>query len=154
MKGNKKIIDRLNKLLADELTAVNQYAIQAEMCDNWGYAKLAEKLKKHSLDEMKHAEKLIERVIFLEGEPGLLPLNKISIGKDVAEQFIQDSLSENSAIKLYNTSIKLAVELDDEGTASLLRTILNDEEEHLNWLDSQYDLISQIGIQNYLTEQL
>ena len=154
MKGNKKVIERLNKLLADELAAVHQYTIQSEMCSNWGYSQLAEKLRKHSLDEMKHSEKLIERIIFLEGEPSIQSAGKFSIGKDVAEQFIQDSLSENSAIKLYNSSIKLAVEFDDEGTADLLRSILKDEEAHLDWLDSQYDLMGQIGIQIYLCEQI
>ena len=154
MKGNKKIIERLNKLLSEELSAVNQYVIQSEMCSNWGYNKLAKKLKEHSVEEMGHAEKIIERIVFLEGIPLIQSSNKISIGKDVAEQLIQDSLSENTAIKMYNGSIKLATEYEDEGTSELLRSILVDEEKHLDWLDSQYDLIGQIGIQNYLTEQI
>ena len=154
MKGNKKVIERLNKLLSEELSAVHQYVIQAEMCSNWGYSHLSDKLKKHSLDEMSHAEQLIERIVFLEGIPAIHPSSKMILGKDVSEQFIQDSLAENSAIKLYNSSIRLATEADDEGTAEMLRGILKDEEKHLDWLDSQYDLIGQIGIQNYLTEQI
>ena len=153
MKGNEKIIAQLNALLADELTAINQYMVHSEMCSNWGYAKLHEAIEGRAITEMKHAEKLIERIIFLEGTPTVNALNKIDIGAQVVPQFENDRAAEEIAIQAYNEGIRLAVELGDNGTRSLLESILTDEEGHIDWLEAQLDQIDQMGIQNYLVEQ-
>ena len=154
MKGNPKIIEILNALLTGELTAINQYIVHSEMCSNWGYEKLHKADEKRAIDEMKHAEKLITRILFLEGIPVVSHLNKISIGSDVAAQHKNDMLSEVETISLYNNGIKLAAEVGDSGTRELLESILKDEEVHLDWLEAQISQISQIGIQNYLADQL
>jgi len=154
MKGNKRIIERLNALLADELTAINQYMVQSEMCANWGYEKLHKAIEKRAIDEMKHAEKLIGRIIFLEGSPTVTKLNKIEIGADVKTQHENDQKAEEGAIQAYNADIKLAVEVGDNGTRELLESILKDEEEHIDWIEAQLDQIKQMGMQNYLVEQL
>ena len=153
MKGQDKIIVKLNSLLADELTAINQYMVHSEMCDNWGYGKLHKSVETRAVDEMKHAEKLIGRIIFLEGRPAVGNLNKISIGPDVEAQIKNDWTAEDGAIKSYNDGIRLAVELGDNGSRELMESILKDEEAHIDWLEAQQDQISQMGIQNYLTEQ-
>jgi len=154
MKGNDRIIARLNDLLADELTAINQYMVQSEMCDNWGYEKLHKAFEKRAVDEMKHAERLIARVLFLEGTPIVSKLNKINIGAEVETQHANDLKSEQGAIQAYNESINLAVQVGDNGTRELLEAILKDEEAHIDWLEAQLDQIKQMGIQNYLVEQL
>jgi bacterioferritin len=154
MKGNKKVIERLNALLADELTAINQYIVHAEMCANWGYARLHESIEKRAITEMKHAEKLIERILFLEGTPIVSKLNTMQIGADVQAQFESDLAAEQMAVKAYNEGIELAVEVGDNGTRTLLESILSDEEDHVDWLEMQLDQIKQIGLQNYLTEQV
>ena len=154
MKGNEGIIARLNDLLADELTAINQYMVQSEMCDNWGYEKLHKALEKRAIDEMKHAERLIARILFLEGTPNVSKLNKINIGADVESQHGNDMKSEQGAIQAYNESIDLAVKHGDNGTRELLEQILKDEEDHLDWIEAQLDQIHQMGIQNYLAEQI
>ena len=154
MKGNKEIIEQLNFLLKDELTAVNQYIVHSEMCRNWGYNRLYEVIKKRAIGEMKHAEKIIERIIFLEGRPEVGSLNQITIGKDIKEQFSHDRLAEEEAVKAYNEAITLAVRLNDDGSAELFRSILHDEEEHLEWLETQTDQIEQLELSNYLVEQL
>jgi bacterioferritin len=154
MKGNQKIIDKLNALLADELTAINQYMVHSEMCDNWGYERLHKAEEKRAVDEMKHAEKLIARILFLEGIPIVTTLNKISIGAAVEAQHKNDWNAENDAIASYNDGIKLAVELADNGTRELMESILREEEEHIDWIEAQLDQINQMGIQNYLVEQL
>jgi bacterioferritin len=154
MKGNAKIIATLNAQLADELTAISQYMVHSEMCDNWGYGKLHTKIEKRAIDEMKHAEKLIARIIFLEGLPKVSALNKISIGADVLAQLKNDHSAEAGAIKTYNAAIKEAVALGDNGTRELLESILKDEEDHIDWLEAQMDQITQMGIQNYLVEQV
>jgi len=154
MKGNEKIIEKLNDLLSDELTAVNQYMVHAEMCDNWGYERLHKSDEKRAIDEMKHAEKLIARILFLEGRPIVSNYKKVDIGAEVALQHKNDLASELGAIASYNDGIRLAAELGDNGTRDLLQDILNDEEKHLDFLEAQLDQIHQIGIQNYLTEQL
>jgi bacterioferritin len=154
MKGDPKILKTLNMLLADELTAINQYMVHSEMCDNWGYGRLHEKIEKRAIDEMKHAEKLIARILFLEGTPIVSKLNDITIGADVEKQLKNDQLSEESAIKAYNAAIKESVELHDNGTRELLESILKDEEDHIDWLEAQIDQINQMGIQNYLADQL
>jgi bacterioferritin len=154
MKGNKKIIDTLNDLLADELTAINQYMVHAGMCDNWNYEKLHKKIEKRAIDEMKHAEKIIERILFLEGSPTVSKLNKINIGADIEKQHKNDWSAEETAIKSYNDAIRLATDVGDNGTRELLESILTEEEEHIDWIEAQVDQISQMGIQRYLVEQI
>ena len=154
MKGNEGIIEKLNFLLADELTAISQYMVQAEMCANWGYKKLAETIEKRAIDEMKHAEKHIDRIIFLEGRPVVSELNKIRIGENVEAFHKNDWDAEDGAIKAYNDSIKLAVELEDNGSREMLESILKDEEDHIDWIEAQIDQIKQMGIQVYLSEQV
>ena len=153
MQGNAKVIEQLNARLADELTAINQYMVHAEMCDNWGYEHLHEAIQKHAIDEMKHAEKLIGRILFLEGRPTVSKLNKISIGPDVEKMHKNDWKAEETAVKDYNADIRLAVELGDNGTRELFESILTDEEKHIDWIEAQLDQIEQMGIQNYLVEQ-
>lgn len=154
MKGNEKIIQKLNELLSDELTAINQYMVHSEMCDNWGYEKLHKAVEKRAIDEMKHAEKLIGRIIFLEGIPVVHNLQKIHIGADVKVQIQNDHISEEGAVKSYNDGIRLATEVDDNGTRELLDAILKDEEDHIDWLEAQLDQIGQMGISTYLAEQV
>lgn len=154
MKGNEKIMATLNDLLADELTAINQYMVHSEMCDDWGYGRLHKLVEKRAIDEMKHAEKLIGRILFLEGTPIVSNLKKINIGADVEQQYKNDWNAEIDAIKAYNAAIKLASEVGDNGTRDFLQSILNDEEEHLDWLETQMEQIKQIGVQNYLVEQM
>ncbi|HEY5157074.1 MAG TPA: bacterioferritin [Anaerolineales bacterium] len=154
MKGNDRIIEKLNFLLADELTAISQYMVQAEMCANWGYKILTETIEKRAKDEMKHAEKHIDRIIFLEGRPVVSELNKMRIGENVEAFHKNDWDAENGAIKAYNDSIKLAVELEDSGTREMLESILKDEEDHIDWIEAQLDQIIQMGIQVYLSEQI
>jgi bacterioferritin len=154
MKGNPKIIKMLNTVLADELTAVNQYMVHAEMCENWGYDELAEAVQKRAVDEMKHAEKLIARILFLDGKPIVSNLNPIHIGGEVEAQLKNDWNAENDAIKSYNAAIKLAVDVGDNGTRELFESILKDEEVHIDWLEAQQDQIKQMGIGNYLVEQV
>lgn len=153
MKGNEKILDTLNRLLADELTAINQYMVHSEMCDNWRYERLHKEIEKRAIDEMKHAEKLIGRILFLEGIPVVSNLNKIMIGSEIEMQHKNDLVAETGAVKAYNDAIRLAVEVGDNGTRELLESILKDEENHLDWLEAQLDQIRQMGIQNYLVEQ-
>lgn len=153
MKGNAKIIDSLNARLAEELTAINQYMVHSEMCDNWNYAKLHKVIEKRAIDEMKHAEKLIARILFLDGRPIVSTLNKITIGAEVEKMHNNDHAAEADAIKGYNESIRLAVEVGDNGSRELLEGILHEEEDHIDLLEAQLDQIKQMGIQNYLAEQ-
>jgi bacterioferritin len=154
MKGNDRVIEKLNALLADELTAISQYMVQAEMCANWGYKHLAEVIEKRAMDEMKHAEKHISRIIFLEQKPVVSELNKIHIGEVVEAFHKNDWESESGAIQAYNAAIQVAVEVGDNGTRELLESILKDEEEHIDWIEAQLDQIKQMGIQVYLSEQI
>jgi bacterioferritin len=154
MKGNDKIIEKLNDLLSDELTAINQYMVHSEMCANWGYEKLHEGAEKRAIDEMKHAERLIGRILFLDGKPTVSSLKKISIGPEVEDQHRNDWAAEDGAVKSYNDGIRLAVEVGDNGTRELFESILKDEEAHIDWLESQLDQIKQIGIHIYLVEQI
>ena len=153
MKGNDKIIATLNEMLADELTAINQYIVHSEMCANWGYERLHKANEKRAIDEMKHAEKLIGRILFLEGTPIVSKLNKINIGADVEAQHKNDCKSEQGAIQGYNEGIALAVQVGDNGSRELLESILKDEEDHIDWIEAQLDQVRQMGIQNYLVEQ-
>jgi bacterioferritin len=154
MKGNDRVVEKLNALLADELTAISQYMVQAEMCANWGYKHLAEVIEKRAMDEMKHAEKHISRIIFLEQKPVVSELNKIHIGEVVEAFHKNDWESESGAIQAYNAAIQVAVEVGDNGTRELLESILKDEEEHIDWIEAQLDQIKQMGIQVYLSEQI
>ena len=154
MKGNEKILAVLNDLLSDELTAISQYMVHAEMCDNWKYEKLAKVVEERAITEMKHAEKLIARIIFLEGMPVVSNLKKINIGASVEAQLKNDQAAEEGAVKAYNAGIRLAVEVGDNGSRELLEDTLEDEEDHLDWLEAQADQIAQMGIQIYLTEQV
>jgi bacterioferritin len=154
MKGNDQIIVTLNELLADELTAINQYMVHSEMCANWQYGRLHEAIEKRAIEEMRHAEKLIGRLLFLQGNPTVSKLNAITIGADVQTQFKNDLSAEGDAIRAYNKGIQLAVEVGDNGTRALFESILQDEEDHLDWIEAQLDQIEQIGIQNYLVEQI
>ncbi|NLT67274.1 MAG: bacterioferritin [Acidobacteria bacterium] len=153
MKGDPGVIQTLNDLLADELTAINQYMVQSEMCANWGYEKLHKAIEKRAIDEMKHAEKLIARIIFLDGSPTVNKLNAINIGQDVETMHRNDQSSETTAIKDYNAAIQKCVQAGDNGSRELLKAILKDEEDHLDWLEAQLDQIQQMGIQNYLVDQ-
>jgi bacterioferritin len=154
MKGNEKVIERLNARLADELTAISQYMVHAEMCEDWGYEKLHEAVEKRAIAEMKHAEKLIARILFLEGLPIVSELNQMHIGADVEAQLKSDWQAEHDAIQEYNADIRAAAEYGDHGTHQLLKSILADEEEHIDWIETQIGQIAQMGIQNYLVEQV
>ncbi|MEJ2469877.1 MAG: bacterioferritin [Desulfuromonadales bacterium] len=153
MKGNKLLIDALNDRLAEELAAINQYFVHAEMCEDWGYTTLQTEIKQRSIQEMLHAEKLIERILFLEGKPIVSKLGPISIGKKVDEMHQKDWNAEEDAIKKYNDTIRLAAEVGDNGTKTILEEILKEEEAHIDWLEEQQDQIEQMGIQIYLAEQ-
>lgn len=153
MKGDPNVIEVLNTLLADELTAINQYMVQAEMCDNWGYERLHKAIEKSAIDEMKHAEKLIARILFLEGSPTVSKLNPMNIGGDVEAILKNNYASELDAVKSYNEGIARCVQAADNGSRELLKIILKDEEDHVDWLEAQLDQIRQMGIQNYLSRQ-
>jgi bacterioferritin len=154
MKGNEQVLAKLNFFLADELTAISQYMVHSEMCANWGYEHLHEAIEKRAIDEMKHAEKLIARILFLEGKPILSELNPLCIGATVEEQLNNDLQAEAGAIKAYNEAIRLFLELGDSGSRELIEANLHDEEIHLDWLEAQLDQISQMGLQNYLQAQV
>ncbi len=154
MKGNEKIIEHLNLRLAEELTAINQYMVHSEMCDNWGYERLHKQIEKRAIEEMKHAEKLIARILFLDGRPIVSNLNKIHIGSEVPKMHDSDWHAEENAIKGYNESIKVAVEIGDNGSRELFESILKEEEQHIDELEAQLDQIKQMGGQNYLVEQI
>lgn len=154
MKGNEQVIKQLNMRLAEELTAINQYFVHAEMCENWRYKRLHEMIFKRSIQEMKHAETLIARILFLEGIPIVSDLNKIHIGGEVPKMFANDHVAEIAAIRGYNESIRVAVEVGDNGSRELLESILKEEEEHIDLIEAQMDQMSQMGIQNYLVEQI
>jgi bacterioferritin len=154
MKGNEKIIARLNALLGDELAAANQYILHAEICENWHYGKLHETSKKRAIDEMKHAEKLIARILFLEGQPSVSQLGAIGIGSDVQDIHKKDWGAESKAVGDYNAAINFAQESGDGGTRELLESILGDEEAHIDWIEGQRDQITQMGIATYLGEQI
>ena len=153
MQGNDKVIATLNELLADELTAINQYMVHAEMCENWSYDRLHDAIEKTAIDEMKHAQKLITRILFLEGRPVVDRLNKIHIGADVRAMVDNDLAAELAAIQAYNAAIRLCHDVGDAGTRELLEDINEDEERHLDWREAQRDQIAQMGIENYLAMQ-
>jgi len=153
MKGNEKLITVLNSLLADELTAINQYMVHSEMCASWGYAKLHQAIRKQAMDEMFHAEWLIERIIFLDGAPTVSILNPMKIGKTVSEIISNDNDVELNVVREYNDAIKLAREVDDQGSVDLLSKILIMEEGHVDWAEMQRAQVEQMGLENYLVNQ-
>ena len=153
MKGNPKVIQILNDRLAEELTAISQYMVHSEMCANWGFQKLHEAIEKQAIDEMKHAETLIGRILFLEGSPTVSKLHKIKIGKSVEQIVSVDEDAELDAVKAYNASIAAAADAGDNSTADILTKILGDEERHVEWGETQRELIRQMGLQNYLATQ-
>ena len=154
MKGDRKIIDILNDVLTAELTAINQYFVHGEMCENWGYYRLHHIIRQHSIGEMKHAEEVIERILFLEAVPNMQRLGKINIGENVPEQLKIDLALEMDAVKRLNEGIEQCRELDDNNSRHLLEEILEDEEEHIDWIEAQIALIEQVGVQNYLAQQI
>ena len=154
MKGNQELLNVLNSLLADELTAINQYMVHSEMCENWGYGKLHMAIRKQAMDEMHHAEWLIERILFFEGAPTVSKLNPIKIGKTVLEMISNHDKDELDAVLAYNNAIKLAREIGDQGTVDLLTKILKMEEGHVDWAEIQRTQINQMGLENYLASQI
>jgi len=151
MKGNEKLLKTLNGLLADELTAINQYMVHAEMCESWGYSKLHEAVQARAITEMKHAEKLIGRILFLEGKPVVSRLNDIHIGGDVPKMMANDLAAQMRAVKSYNAAIKLATDVADNATKEILDGILKDEDGHVDQIEEQRDQIEQMGLAIYLS---
>ena len=154
MKGHDQVVSLLNDILTAELTAINQYFIHARMCENWGYKRLWKKLREESIGEMRHADRLIERILYLEGVPNVQKLNKISVGQSVAEQLRLDLDIEKAAIKRLNTGIETCRGLGDNGSRELLEEILEGEEAHANWIEAQLTLIAQVSESNYLAQQI
>jgi bacterioferritin len=154
MKGDKNVIALLNQVLKAELTAINQYFLHAEMCENWGYQRMAKHTRAESIEEMTHAEKLMERILLLDGSPNMTDYFKINIGQSVAEQLKNDLNLEYEAVKRLNGGIETCVKAGDNGSRELLEKILKDEETHVDWLEGQLHAISEMGIENYLAQQL
>src|SRR3954468_4258242 len=154
MKGNDEVLTLLNNLLTNELTAINQYFVHAKMCENWGFERLAHKIREESIDEMRHADQVITRILFLEGVPNLQRYHKLRIGETVKEQFESDLQLEYQAIAFLNQGIDVARKAGDNGTEDMMTKILVSEEEHTDWLESQLDLMRQVGEQNYLSQQI
>jgi bacterioferritin len=153
MKGNSKVLSQLNQALQEELTAINQYFLHAEMCENWGYHKLSDFIKKQSIGEMKHAEVLIERILFLDGSPSMMPL-ELKVGGTVKAMLESDLALELSAVKQYNDAIAIATSEGDNGSRDLLVALLKDEEEHVDFLEAQMHQIKELGYERYLTMQM
>jgi bacterioferritin len=154
MKGNEEVLSLLNQLLTNELTAINQYFVHAKMCQNWGYERLGDKLREESIDEMRHADLVISRILFLEGVPNLQRLNKLHVGETVREQLESDLQLEYSAIAFLNEGIDAARKASDNATEDMMTKILVSEEVHTDWIETQLELIRQVGEQNYLAQQL
>ncbi|MCB9373774.1 MAG: bacterioferritin [Microthrixaceae bacterium] len=154
MQGDAEIIELLNEVLTAELTAINQYFVHAKMCENWGYRRLAEKVRDESIDEMKDADEIIERILYLDGVPNLQRLGTVRVGETVPEQLGLDLEVEKAAVERYNRGIALAVAKGDNGTRELLEQRLKGEESHADWLETQLTLIEQVGVENYLSQQI
>jgi bacterioferritin len=153
MQGHQQIIELLNSVLRMELTGINQYFLHSKMCDGWGYQPLAKVLLEESIEEMKHADKIIERILFLDGRPNLSNYDRISIGSNVREQLENDLALEKAALQILNPGVKLCSELQDTGSRELLARITVDEEHHVGWIEAQLHKISELGYENYLAEQ-
>jgi bacterioferritin len=154
MKGDPRILDLLNDVLTGELTAVSQYFLHAKMCMNWGYAHLGKKIYEESIDEMRHADKLVERILFLDGLPNLQKLGKLSIGQSVIEILQSDLALETQTVPRLNAGAKLCRDVDDNGSEALITRILIDSESHVDWLESQLELVKQLGEAHYLAQQI
>ena len=154
MKGDPKVIDALNEILTGELTAINQYFLHARMCKNWGYDRIAEAVRKESIDEMKHAQDLTDRILFLEGLPNLQKLGKLNIGENIPEQFEADLKLELLALTNLKAAIKVCFDAADHSSRELFEHILEDEEKHIDWLETQLSLIKDLGKVAYLAEQM
>ena len=154
MQGNPDVIAALNQALKEELTAISQYFLHAEMCENWGYTKLGSFIKKQSIDEMKHAEAIIERILFLDGTPNMTELMKITVGQNVKDQLENDLKLEIAAVAAYNNSVKLCRDKGDNASRELFERLLKDEEKHVDWLEAQLHQIKEIGYERYLTQQI
>ena len=154
MKGNEEVLSLLNELLTNELTAINQYFVHAKMCQNWGYERLATKIREESIDEMRHADEVISRILFLEGVPNLQRYHKLRVGETVREQLECDLQLEYSAIAFLNQGVEAARKAHDNATEYMMTKILAAEEEHTDWIETQLELIRQVGEQNYLAQQL
>jgi bacterioferritin len=154
MKGNEEVIQVLQDVLCAELTAVNQYFIHARMCENWGYARLAAYTRKESIEEMKHAQEVIDRILYFDGAPNVQKYMKINVGLDVPEQFHNDLDLEHQAVPRLNKGIEVARTQGDNGTRALLEQILRDEEEHVDWLEAQLHQVKEMGAENYLAQQI
>jgi bacterioferritin len=154
MKGNQKVIDALNFALKEELTAINQYFLHAEMCENWHYDKLGGYIKKQSIGEMKHAEEIIERILFLDGTPNMTELMQLTVGRNVKEQIESDLKLEVEAVGMYNRFIEIAREAGDNASRELFERLLKDEEEHVDFLEAQVHQIKELGYERYLTQQI
>lgn len=152
--ADKKIVALLNDVLTAELTAINQYFLHAEMCHNWGLERLYHAIRKHSIDEMKHAEDVMERILFLEGMPNVQKLGKINVGETVPEQFKSDLALEMEAVARFNEGIAQCLEVNDNATRELLEHMVQSEEEHIDWIEAQLNLIETVGLQNYLAQQV
>ncbi|HWQ68433.1 MAG TPA: bacterioferritin [Patescibacteria group bacterium] len=154
MQGHQQIIELLNSVLRMELTGINQYFLHSKMCDGWGYQLLAKAILEESIDEMKHADKIIERILFLDGRPNLSSYDRITIGSNVREQLENDLALEKAALQILNPGVKLCIELQDTGTRELLAGLTVDEERHVGWIETQLHRISELGYENYLAEQM
>jgi bacterioferritin len=154
MRGNDKVHKYLSEALKAELTAINQYFLHGKMCDNWGYLRLGAQYRKESIEEMVHAEKLIDRILFLEGTPNMTDIGKINVGANVKAQFESDLALETHAVKHLNEAIQVATEVGDNASRALFEDILVDEEEHVDYLEGQLHAIDEMGIENYLAQQL
>ena len=154
MKGSPKVIAQLNEALKEELTAINQYFLHAEMCENWHYDKLAQRVRKESIDEMKHAEALIERILFLDGTPNMTELMKLSVGSTVKDQLEGDLALELTGVAMYNKAIRIARDEGDNASRELFERILKEEEQHVDWLEAQLHQIKELGYERYLSQQI
>lgn len=154
MKGNAKVIELLNEILTNELTAINQYFAHAKMCQHWGFTALGAKIRADSIEEMRHADKVIDRILFLEGLPNLQRLGKLNLGESVPEQLKADLALELKAVTFLNECVKECAKADDVGSLELVKSILLSEEEHVDWLEEQLNLIESVGLQNYLASTM
>jgi bacterioferritin len=152
--GDPQVIDLLNEVLTNELTGVNQYFLHARMCENWGYERLWKKIREESIEEMRHADEVIERILYLEGLPNVQRLGKVNVGETVPEQLKLDLELEKAALVALNRGIALCRDRGDNGSAELLEDLLEDEDDHANWLEAQLTLVEQVGLQNYLAQQV
>jgi bacterioferritin len=154
MQGDARVLEQLKRALREELTAINQYFLHAEMCENWGYKRLSDYIKKESIDEMRHAEALIERILFLDGIPNMTDPMQLKVGANVREQLQSDLALEVDAVKMYNEAVQVAVEARDNASRELFERLLKNEEEHVDWLEAQLHMIEEIGYERYLSRQM